>query len=114
MGHIQVNLPETLHRQIENIAQKESVSLSQYVIYALTRQITMGYTVQPVFEKELREQKADFEKTVESLGPPASSEKMRQFMAVREIGEPERELPPEVVRRLQKKISDQAQFGEKS
>ena len=109
MGRIELNLPDTLHRQMENIAKKESVSLTQYVIYALTRQMTMGYTVQSVSEREVRRQKEDFAKTTESLGPPASPEKVRQFMADREIVEPGRELPLEVVRCLQKKISEQAQ-----
>lgn len=112
MGHIELNLPETLYHQIENVAQRENVSVDQYVIYALTRQITMGYTVFPLPEEDILEQEASFTKAVESLGPPASPDEVKAFMARREIAEPERRLDPELVKHLQNKISER--IGEAS
>jgi len=41
MGRLTVRLPDALHRQLENLARDEGVSLNQYLVYALTRQATL-------------------------------------------------------------------------
>jgi len=52
MGRLTLRLPDSLHQQLELPAEHEAVSLNQYVVYALTRQATLAYTVQPVAERE--------------------------------------------------------------
>ena len=37
MGRFTVRLPETLHHQLIKHAEKEGVSLNQYVVFCLTR-----------------------------------------------------------------------------
>ena len=59
MGRLTINLPDCLHRQLEELASNESVSLNQYIVYALTRQITLAYTVQTVAEKGLSPEVVD-------------------------------------------------------
>ena len=43
MSRLTVRLPETLHQQLVNLAQKEGVSLNQYLVYALTLQVSSSY-----------------------------------------------------------------------
>jgi predicted HicB family RNase H-like nuclease len=45
MSRLTLRLPETLHRQLATQAQREGVSLNQYIVYALTRQLTQSHTV---------------------------------------------------------------------
>ena len=48
MSRLTLRLPDTLHQQLINLAENEGVSLNQYIVYALTRQSSTAYTVQPI------------------------------------------------------------------
>ena len=39
MSRLTLRLPETLHQQLCHLAEDEGVSLNQYIVYALTRQV---------------------------------------------------------------------------
>ena len=58
MGRLTVRLPDTLHEQLKRIAEHENISMNQYIVYALTRQVMLAYSVHPVPEAEVREQRA--------------------------------------------------------
>ncbi|MFQ5633560.1 MAG: toxin-antitoxin system HicB family antitoxin [bacterium] len=88
------------------LAQNEGVSLSQYIIFALTRQATVSYTVRPVPKKEIARQKKNFAALLENLGQ-ASWAEIEQTMQEREEVAPEAGLTPEIVQRLQEKIEKQ-------
>jgi hypothetical protein len=60
MSQLTLELPQTLHHQLETLAQSEGVSLSQYILFALTRQTTLSYHVQSVPEKDIAQQRSDF------------------------------------------------------
>lgn len=46
MGRFTLRLPETLHSRFETRAQREGVSLNQYIVYTLTRQVASSYNNQ--------------------------------------------------------------------
>ena len=48
MGRLTVRLPDTLQRQLTDMADREGVPLNQYVVYALTRQAALAYAVHPL------------------------------------------------------------------
>jgi hypothetical protein len=104
MSQLTVELPETLHHQLESLAQTEGVSLSQYVLFALTRQATLSYTVRSVPETEIAQQRTAFATLLNNLGQASFSE-IEKVMQEREIVEPEIGLTPEVVKRLQNRIA---------
>ena len=52
MSRLTLRLPETLHRQLINLAEEEGISLNQYIVYALTRQVASAYTVQVISEAD--------------------------------------------------------------
>ena len=106
MSQLVLEIPETLHQQLERLARDEGVSLSQYLLFALTRQATSAYTVKSVSKKDIDEQKNDFAKILQSLGQ-ASFEEIEQIMQERELTKPEKGLSPEVVQKLQNKINQQ-------
>jgi primosomal protein N' len=107
MGQLTVRLPTTLHEQLRERAAHEGVSLNHYVLYALTRQVTLAYTVQPVSEAQQAEQKAAFTALLERLGR-ASFPEIQAVLDEREVVTGEHELTPEVIDQLQQRLEEQA------
>lgn len=103
MSRLTLRLPETLHQQLTNLAESEGVSLNQYIVYALTRQVTLAYSVASVPEEEVEQQKRMFESLLQELGRASASE-MQTTLAEREPAELEEELSSDVITRLQKRI----------
>lgn len=60
MSRLTLRLPETLHQQLILLADSEGVSLNQYIVYALTRQVTLAYTVQTTPVEEIQQQQQAF------------------------------------------------------
>ena len=105
MSRLTVRLPETLHHQLAVQAKREGVSLNQYVVYALTRQLTQSYMVQGLSEETVDQQQAQFSALLQALGQ-ASPTTLPAALAVREQVEPEPALTPEVVTRLRTRLAD--------
>ena len=106
MSQLVLELPTTLHHQLETLARSEGVSLGQYVMFALTRQTTQAYTVQAVPENEIAQQKSAFSALLQNLGK-ASFAEIEQIMRERETVAPEAGLTPEIVQRLRERIANQ-------
>jgi hypothetical protein len=104
MSRITLRLPATLHRELETLAQREQTSLNQYIVYTLTRQVTGAYTVRPLSEEEVSSQQERFHTLLQELGH-TSSEEATEVLTGREIGEPEAALNPEIVQRLQNRLT---------
>jgi uncharacterized protein YpbB len=105
MSRLTLRLPESLHRQLEQLAQGEETSLNQYIVYALTRQVTLAYTVQSLPDKAVAEQKASYTALLQSLGQ-ASFDEIEHVLAEREKIEPEKGLTPEVIQVIKNRISE--------
>jgi len=104
MSRLTLRLPETLHRQLETLADNEQVSLNQYIVFALTRQATIAYTVQAVPEKAIAEQRAAYTALLQNLGQ-ATFDEIEETMGERETVEPEAGLTPDVVEALRSKMA---------
>jgi hypothetical protein len=104
MSRLTLRLPDSLHRQLETLAEQEAVSLNQYIVYALTRQVTLAYTVQPVPEQAVREQRARYAALLQRLGPATAGE-IEAALAAREPAEPEPGLTPEVIQALHARLA---------
>lgn len=105
MSRLTLRLPETLHQQLTNLAEGEGVSLNQYIVYALTRQVTMAYRVQAIPIEEVNQQQQDFQALLKNLGQ-ASSTEVKSILDRREVVEPEAELSPDIIARFQQRIRD--------
>jgi hypothetical protein len=108
MGRLTVRLPGTLHSQLTALATREGISLNQYIVYALTRQATLAYTVQAVPEQAAAQQRASFTALLQSLGQ-TSFDEIEAVMAEREVVEPEAGLNPEVITRLRERLAGKQQ-----
>ncbi len=104
MSRLTLRLPDTLHQQIETRAVTEGVSMNQFIVFALTRQVTQDYTVQPVDSNAVGEQRAQYQTLLDTLGR-ASFTDIQQVLDEREPAGPERGLTPEMVARLREKIA---------
>lgn len=108
MSRLTLRLPDSLHQQLERMAERERVSLNQYIVYALTRQLTMqdtlAYTVQPVPETVIAEERAAYQALRQALGR-ASWQEIRQALDAREPAEPEEGLSPETEAALRARIA---------
>ena len=108
MSRLTVRLPGTLHNQLTVLAEREGTSLNQYIVYALTRQVTLAYTVQPMPEQAVVQQRASFTALLQSLGQ-ASFDEIGEVMAEREVVEPDPGLNPEVIMRLRERLANRQQ-----
>ncbi len=104
MSRLTLRLPNTLHNQVRALAEHESISINQYVVYALTRQVTQAYDVQEVPDKAIRQQRAAYIALLQSLGQ-ASFEEIKEVLDEREEVELEIGLNPEVIEKLQSQIA---------
>ena len=104
MSRLTLRLPNTLHNQVRALAEHESISINQYVVYALTRQVTQAYDVQEVPDKGIRQQRAAYIALLQSLGQ-ASFEEIKEVLDKREEVELEIGLNPEVFEKLRNRIS---------
>lgn len=108
MSRLTLRLPNTLHDQIRALAEYENISINQYVVYALTRQVTQAYDVQQVPDKVVRQQRAAYVALLQSLGQ-ASFEEIKEVLNEREEVELEMGLNPAVVEKLQNRVTSAQQ-----
>lgn len=113
MSRLTLRLPETLHQQLANLAEGEGVSLNQYIVYALTRQITLAYSISEIPKEEVQQQKTSFQSLVHDLGKASSSE-IAAALIEREMVPPEKELDSDTIVLLQQRIQDTAKAPSKT
>jgi hypothetical protein len=104
MSRLTLRLPETLHQQLINLAQEEGISLNQYIVYALTRQISTAYQVTSISPEKIEEQQRNFDRLINQLGQ-ANSKEIATILSEREISAPEPELTPEAIAIIRDKIA---------
>lgn len=105
MSQLNLRLPETLHQQLIHLAQGEGVPLEQYIIYALTRQVALTYSIQATSQANINQQKQSFKELLIGLGK-ADSDEIGSILAEREVVDPEPELSSDAIIRLQQRIRD--------
>ena len=111
MSRLTLRLPDSLHRQLKAAARKENVSLNQFIVYALTRQMS-SYEIEEVPAEEVRRQEENFFWLLEQLreGTP---EEIRRALDAREPAEPEEVMAwpqvQELQERVRSKLTEEAQ-----
>jgi len=113
MSQLTLNLPETLHQQLINLAASEGVSLNQYIIYSLTRQVSIGYSINSVTKEEINTQKESFSALLQELGQEAQQHEIDSILAERDTIQPEPELTNDIIARLQNKIKKATKKSQK-
>ena len=104
MWRLTLRLPDTLHHELESHAQREKVSLNQYLVYALTRQVAVAYTVTPAPADAVEQQREAFAVLLRNLGQESPTE-VQRALGEREHAELEPELPAETASRLRQRIA---------
>lgn len=108
MSRLTLRLPQTLHTQLTGLAEAEGVSLNQYIVYALSRQATLAYAVQPVSEQAIQEERASYSALLNWLGATTFAE-IEETLSEREETTPEPGLSPEIIERMQQRIAEEKQ-----
>lgn len=103
MSRLTLRLPETLHKQLEELASQESVSLNQYIVYALTRQTTLAYAAQVTSESAQAQQQVAYATLLQRLGT-ATPEDVAAVLAERDTVEPPAGLTPEIVQAIKERL----------
>ncbi len=104
MSQIEISVPDTLLYQLKTTARKEGVPLEHYILFALTRQISLTPAIRKVAEKDAECQHKDFTERINRLGN-ASPEELEKVLSDREPVEPEPELEQQTVLRLKNRIT---------
>ena len=107
MSRLTLRLPESLHQQLSYQASQEGVSLNQYIVYALTRQVSQHYVVETVSARTVEQQSMSFQKLLNDLGQ-ATPEEVKLALDTREVVEPENELTPDIISKVRQKIASKA------
>jgi len=105
MSEIMVQLPDTLYHELDFCARQEGVSLNQYILYTLTHQMASGYVMKRVPLEEVQKQEEELIALRTRWRTLASDKKVDQILAEREIAEPDPELTPELVAKVQARIA---------
>ncbi len=103
MSRLTLRLPDTLHKLLSQRANREGISLNQYIVYALTREATLSHIVQAVSDTD--SQRTAFTTLLEKLGR-ASFDEIRSVLDDRESVAPENGLGPDTVARLKRKVAE--------
>ena len=99
-----LRLPESLHRQLREEAEQEGISLNQYIVYTLTRQVSSPYQVRAVSEQGVADQRVAYAELLAQLGTATHAE-IQAVLAERDRVDPEEGLSPDVVQRLRERIA---------
>ncbi|MDX1520221.1 MAG: toxin-antitoxin system HicB family antitoxin [Anaerolineae bacterium] len=102
MAQLTLDLPDTLHHQLEGLAQREGVQLTQYVLYILTQQAGAAYVVQTMPDVDVVQQEADYLALRQQWRK--SPTQVEEILAKREVVEPEPELKPELIEKVRQRI----------
>jgi hypothetical protein len=107
MNNVTLTLPDTIYRQLVLLAQNENLSLSQYLLNAMTAHAVANYRVRATSEPERLQQRAEFLALLDRLGT-ASEEEIDRALAEREPIEPEPELDAETISKFRALIEESA------
>ena len=64
MSTLNVNIPESLRRRAESLAQDDGVSLEQFIATALAEQVAVLYTDSSIRERAARGSREKFERVI--------------------------------------------------
>jgi hypothetical protein len=110
MSRLTLRLPETLHQQLVQVADREGVSLNQYIVYALTRQTAnspgRGLTIDAILaqsDPEIERQRSLFQALKGELGESSPAD-LSAILADREVVNCEPQLTTETIERLRSKL----------
>ncbi len=102
MSRLTLRLPDTLHRQLKAAARKENVSLNQFIVYALTRQMA-AYEMEEASAEEVQRQEESFRWLVAHLRKGAP-EDIQRALDMRETGEADEVMQWPQVQQLRARV----------
>ncbi|WP_089938285.1 hypothetical protein [Candidatus Entotheonella palauensis] len=105
MAQLQLALPDTLQYQLEKLAQQEGVSLQQYILYILSRQVNLAHTLHMISEDDISQQEINYIHLRQQWGK-ASPKQIEALLATRKEVDPEPELKPEVIEKLHRLMDE--------
>ena len=86
-------------------AEREGVSLNQYIVYALTRQVSQDYTVNALSAENIDQQEQNFKNLSQELGN-ITTEDIQSILEKRDKVTSENELTSEVIAQFKQKIQE--------
>ena len=67
MSTLSVRLPESLHKKIKELAEKEVVSMNQFITLAVTEKMSALLTIDYLKEREENDSKQKFENIMDQV-----------------------------------------------
>ena len=71
MSRLTLRLPESLHRRLAAQAEREGISLNQYIVYSLTRESTLA---------SIDGQRAEFDRLLSRYPPDEAESSLHQLL----------------------------------
>ena len=78
MSALSLRLPDSIHRHIRDIAQKEGVSINQFISSAVSEKISAIMTEEYLEQRAKRADRKDFKKILDQIPnrPPISGDEL--------------------------------------
>ena len=111
MSQLVLELPQKLHDDLESVAGNEGISVTQFVIDAVSQNVALAKLMQQQADlcitsvEEMTAQFEGFSALLKRLGPPASDDEVARFLASRTSSEPESDLDPRAAQLWQERIA---------
>lgn len=105
MNDMILTLPDMIYQRLVLLAQKEGLSLSQYLLNAMMAHAVANYRVRATSEPERLQQRADFLALLDRLGT-VSEEEIDRALAEREPVGPEPEMDAETISKFRALIEE--------
>jgi predicted transcriptional regulator len=74
MSTLSIRLPESLHKQVKELAENEGISMNQFIALAVAEKMSALMTVEYLEERARRGSREKFDEVLEKV-PEARSEK---------------------------------------
>jgi hypothetical protein len=105
MNNVTLALPDTIYQKLEWMAQTEGLSLSQYLLNAMTAHAVANYRVRATSEAERLQQQKDFQALLNRVAL-ASDEEMDRVLAEREQVSPDPDLSEDTIAKFRALIEE--------
>ncbi len=105
MTRMTIRLPESLHEILQQQANREGLSLNQFILYSLTRQSAFAHSIESIPAEQALERQSRFYVLLQSLGEALSDAEWDTFLQNREGKTTQNNVPEVIEHKLRYKIA---------
>jgi hypothetical protein len=103
MGQVTLELPNMLHKELQEEADREGIAFEQFLLFVLTKHTKVVYVGYPLTQDSVEQQKNNFKNLLKRLGS-TSNEFVQKALDSREEAPLDQRLDADLSKKLDQKI----------